>query len=77
MEQEKSQMSPSKSSKPSNKHFMNFIDFYRHQYAYSPSPHEPLFTTNKLTTPKENIKKLKVHVSISLIVSAKGQRRTD
>lgn len=39
---------------------MNFIEFYRHQYAFSPNL-EDLYTLNKLTTPKENIRKLRKH----------------
>lgn len=42
---------------------MNFIEFYKHQYAYAPEKFEDLYSLNKLTTPKENVKKAKNHVS--------------
>lgn len=45
------------------KEFMSFVDFYRHQYAFSPSVGTSLLCWNKLTTPKETILKRKNHVS--------------
>ena len=39
---------------------MNFTEFYRHQYGYSPKPHEDLHCLNKFTTPKEVIQKRKI-----------------
>lgn len=41
---------------------MDFIEYYKNQYAIVPKRHEHFYRLTKLTTPKENVKKAKQHV---------------
>jgi hypothetical protein len=74
---EKDQSEAKKMRIRNRKKRMDFFEYYKNQYAIVPKRHENFYRMHKLTTPKENVKKAKQHVSsYEIIYLEKRQTRT-